>query len=135
MKSYPLDSNALSDCMFHRKGVDRRVDEARARGDRLGTAMPIVAELLAGIEASVTRDKNLPVVNRNLKLFRLWPFDLAAAREYARLFAELKRGGIRMQSIDLMIAAIAMVVPNCTVVTSDSDLGRVPELRVENWVE
>lgn len=133
MKRYLLDSNSLSDCMFQRKGVDLRAQEARARGDQLGTGMPVVAEVLAGTEASTTRDRNLRIVNRNLNLFRLWPFDLAAARTYARLFAEMKRKGDRIQSIDLMIAAIALTLGNCSIVTSDNDLSRVPGLTVENW--
>jgi tRNA(fMet)-specific endonuclease VapC len=123
----------LSDCIFRRKGVDARAAEARARGDHLGTAISVVAELLAGTEASTTREKNLPIVNRNLHLYRIWPFDLPAAREYGRLFAELRRVGGEVAPIDLTVAAIAKVLPNCTVVTTDSDLSRVPGLRVENW--
>jgi tRNA(fMet)-specific endonuclease VapC len=38
-----------------------------------------------------------------------------------------------MQKIDLMIAAIALTLGNCTVVTTDSDLTAVPGLTVENW--
>src|SRR5260221_873743 len=113
MKRYLLDSNSLSDYMFRRKGVDVRAQEARARGDQLGTGMPVVAEILAGTEASATRDRNLRIVNRNLNLFRLWPFDLPAARSYARLFAEMKRNGDHIQSIDLMIAAIAISLCRC----------------------
>lgn len=133
MRRYLLDSNSLSDCIFRRKGVDVRAAEARARGDRLGTAITVVAELLAGTESSATRDKNLPIVNRNLKLFRIWPFDLPAAREYGRLFAELRRTGGIVPPMDLTIASIALTLPNCTVVTTDSDLSRVPGLRVEDW--
>jgi len=32
-----------------------------------------------------------------------------------------------------MIAAIAKTLPDCTIVTSDSDLSFVPGLSVENW--
>jgi tRNA(fMet)-specific endonuclease VapC len=38
-----------------------------------------------------------------------------------------------MQQIDMMVAAIAMTLGNCTVVTTDSDLSAVPGLSVENW--
>lgn len=133
MKNFLLDSNALSDYIFQRRGVKLRADERRANGDRLGTAMPVVAEILAGTEASSTRDRNLPEVNRNLNLFRLWPFDLTAARRYALLYAEMKRKGDRVEAIDLMIAAIAMTLRNGGVVSSDSDFARVPGLAVENW--
>jgi tRNA(fMet)-specific endonuclease VapC len=61
------------------------------------------------------------------------PFDTAAAHEYGRLFAELKRLGRPMQQIDIQIAAIALSLGNCTVVTGDTDLSAVPGLDVENW--
>ena len=70
---------------------------------------------------------------RGLTLFVLWPFDEAAAWEYGRLYAELKRIGRPMQQIDIQIAAIAFSLGNCTVVTTDSDLSAVPGLRTENW--
>ena len=38
-----------------------------------------------------------------------------------------------MQQIDIQIAAIALTLGNCTVVTTDSDLTVVPGLRTENW--
>lgn len=38
-----------------------------------------------------------------------------------------------MQVIDVMLAAIAFSLGNCTVVTTDSDLTAVPGLAVESW--
>jgi tRNA(fMet)-specific endonuclease VapC len=38
-----------------------------------------------------------------------------------------------MQQVDIMIAAIAKSLGNCTVVTADSDFHAVPGLMVENW--
>ena len=49
------------------------------------------------------------------------------------LFAELRRTGRPMQVVDMMIAAIAFSLGNCTVVSADSDLAAVPGLMVENW--
>ena len=38
-----------------------------------------------------------------------------------------------MQQIDIQIAAIALTLGNCTVVTTDADFAAVPGLRTENW--
>jgi tRNA(fMet)-specific endonuclease VapC len=38
-----------------------------------------------------------------------------------------------MQQIDIMVAAIALSLGNCTVVSNDTDLAAVPGLTVENW--
>ncbi|MBA4187700.1 MAG: PIN domain-containing protein [Planctomycetaceae bacterium] len=133
MSRYLLDTNALADCIFRRRGVHERVRAARLAGHTIGTGIPVVAELLAGIEYSATRDANLDVLNRNLALFRQWPFTTEAAREYGRLYAAFRRVGRTIQTVDLMIAATALTMGGCTVVTSDSDLSVVPGLDVENW--
>ncbi len=135
MSKYLLDSNAVADCIFQRRGVDQRAILARRQGHVIGTALPVVAEILGGIEYSQTRERNLPILNRKLALFRLWPLTLDVAREYGRLFAELRRMGRPMQIIDMMVAATARTLSDCIVVTTDSDLLAVPGLRVENWAE
>jgi tRNA(fMet)-specific endonuclease VapC len=38
-----------------------------------------------------------------------------------------------MQVVDMMLAAIAMTLENCVVVTTDTDLLAVTGLTVENW--
>ena len=68
-----------------------------------------------------------------LTAWKVWPFDNKAAFEYGRLAAELERIGRPMQQVDIMIAAIAFSLGNCSVVTVDSDLAAVPGLAVENW--
>jgi tRNA(fMet)-specific endonuclease VapC len=133
MRRYLLDSNALNLFVYRRDGVFERAVDARRSGAVIGTGVPVVAETLGGTLASATWEVNLPRVEQVLSTLRLWPFDVQAAREYGRLYAVLRRVGVRMQVVDLMIAAIALTVPNCTVVTSDSDFTRVPGLTVESW--
>ena len=38
-----------------------------------------------------------------------------------------------MQQIDVQIAAIALTLGNCTVVTVDSDFEAIPGLTIDNW--
>jgi tRNA(fMet)-specific endonuclease VapC len=133
MRRYLLDTNAAADCLFRRRGVPERVKSVRTRGGKIGIGIPVLSELLGGMEYSASRERNLDIVNRNLRLFRLWPFTTEAAREYGRLFAALRRAGRPMQVVDMMIAAIAFSLGNCTVVSADMDLTAVPGLPVENW--
>jgi len=130
---YLLDSGSAADCIFRRRGVHERVKEARSRGDKIGIGIPVLAELFAGVELSSTRTRNFKILNQNLRLFRLWPFDADAAREYGRLYAALRRAGRPMQMADIMIAAIARTLGSCTVVSDDNDLRAVPGLNVESW--
>jgi tRNA(fMet)-specific endonuclease VapC len=133
MKRYLLDTGIMSDFINYRRGVDIKVREARQRGARIGTCLPVVGELFFGIEASATRDANRPRLKRALSGIVCWPFDRPAAEAYGRLAAELKRLGRPMQQIDIQIAAIALSLGSCTVVSADSDLTAVPGLNVENW--
>jgi tRNA(fMet)-specific endonuclease VapC len=133
MKRYILDSNSLNWFIYRRFRVYERAREARKRGDIVGTVVPIVGELLGGLEYSATCERNRPIVETELKLIRIWPYDLPAARRYGVLYAEMKRDGILMQVIDRIAAASALTIPHCTMVTSDSDFSRVPGLEVEDW--
>jgi tRNA(fMet)-specific endonuclease VapC len=133
MTRYLLDTNAMGDFIDHRKGVDARVRDARMRGAIIGTCMPVAAELFFGAEFSASRDINRPRVVRAPSRIKCWPFDRLAVEEYGRIAAELRRIGRPMQQIDIMIAAIALSLGHCTVITDDTDLSAVPGLRVENW--
>jgi tRNA(fMet)-specific endonuclease VapC len=133
MRRFLLDTGVIGDFINHRRGVDSRVRDARQSGARIGTCLPVVGELFAGIEGSMTRDRNLLQLRNGLARLPCWPFDRAAAEEFGRLFADLRRRGRPIQQIDIQIAAIALTLGNCTVVTTDSDFSAVPGLTVENW--
>jgi tRNA(fMet)-specific endonuclease VapC len=133
MRRYLLDSSALGDAIDHRRGVASRVRQAIRDGHRVGTCPPVLGEFHYGIEMSASRDENRKRFLAGIGQFRIWPFDETAAEEFGRLRAELRRKGRAMQIVDLQLAAIALTLGNCTVVTSDSDLSAVPGLSVENW--
>ena len=133
MRRYLLDSGVLSDYIHRRGKAVERVKEATDRGIHIGTATPVVAELFGGAENSDTRERNLDRLRHALAPMVAWPFDRSAAREYGRIFAELRRIGRPMQQMDIQIAAIAVTIGSCAVITYDSDFQAIPGLRVENW--
>jgi tRNA(fMet)-specific endonuclease VapC len=133
MRRYLLDSGVLNDYVRRRGDIVQRVKEATDRGIHVGTATPVVAELFGGAENSDSRERSLDRLRHALAPMIAWTFDRAAAREYGRIFAELRRIGRPMQQMDIQIAAIAVTVGSCMVITYDSDLQAVPGLKVENW--
>jgi tRNA(fMet)-specific endonuclease VapC len=135
MRRYLLDTGIASDFINRRRGVPDRAREELARGNRIGIGMPVLAELVFGIEQSVSRDRNMQRLRVALTALTLWPFDEKAAFEYGRVAAELRRIGRPMQVVDMMTAALAFSLGNCTVVSADSDLAAVPGLTVENWAK
>src|SRR4051794_21125952 len=99
-----------------RDQVPEHAREARRKGGRIGIGIPVLAELYYGVEFSASRDKNLERLRRALSGLTIWPFEEKAAAEFGRLRAELRRRGRPMQVIDIMIAATALSLGNCTVV-------------------
>lgn len=133
MRRYLLDSNAVTSLINCHEPFHQRVRTARQQGGRIGTCEPVVAELCYGLELSASRDQNFIRLRRALSRMACWPLDRRASEEYGRIAAELRRRGRPMQVVDMMLAAIALSLGDCTVVTTDSDLLAVPGLTVENW--
>ena len=130
---YLLDSGIASDLINRRGWVPGRVKEARLRGDRVGLGTPVLGELIAGIQNSNDPQRHLAIMWRNLAQLALWTFDRAAAIEFGRVHAELRRAGRITQVTDLQIAAIALSLGHCVVVSKDSDFLAVPGLMTEDW--
>src|SRR5271165_1925117 len=101
----------------------------------LGICTPVLGELWSGVEGSICRDRNLHRLRLALSRLVVWPYTNEAAEQFGRVFAELRRIGRPMQQIDIMVAAIAFALGNCTVVSKDTDLAAIPGLEVENWAE
>ncbi len=133
MTRFLLDSNNAGEYLQKRGGVFDRARIEVGKGNTIGITLPVLAELVAGIENSRTRERNMKSLEVMLPSLKLWPLDAAAAFEYGRIYADLVRTGRPMGVIDMMIASIARVLGNCTVVTCDSDLHSIPGLRIENW--
>jgi tRNA(fMet)-specific endonuclease VapC len=135
MKRFLLDTGPAQDFNNGRNGIRERVDAERHRGNRIGICTPVLGELWSGVEGSQTRDKNIYRLRYGLSRLILWPYDERAAEEFGRIYAELRRIGRPMQQVDVMIAAIALALGNCTVITVDQDLAAIPGLIVDNWAQ
>ncbi len=135
MTRYLFDSGILSDYLNRSGQVFERARLKTSEGHRIGICVPVLAEIVSGIERSSSRDRNLQALKTALPTLRVWPFDQRTAFEYGRIHADLMRAGRPMQTIDIMIAAVALNLGNCTVVTTDSDLSAISGLEVENWLQ
>lgn len=135
MTRFLLDTGIASALINRRHGVFERARAEAAGGNRIGTGIPVLAELVAGIERSASRDRNMRRLRQALPALRLWPFDEEAAFESGRIYAQLLDLGRPMQVVDMMIAAIAFRLRDCIVITKDGDLSDIPGLTVANWAE
>jgi tRNA(fMet)-specific endonuclease VapC len=133
LKRFLLDTGPAADFVNRRHGVYDRAKQTVASGGRIGICIPVLGELWAGVCGSATRQRNEQRLIRRLSELIVWPYDEAAARRFGEIFAELRRVGRPMQQIDVQIAAVALTLGDCTVITKDSDFLAVPGLTVEDW--
>lgn len=133
MRRYLMDTGTANDWVNRNGSTRERAVQALRDGHKLGICTPVLAELWAGVEYSASRDLNVPRLKHAMATLIERPFTSDASMEYGRLYAVMRRAGRIIGSNDLMIAAIALTLPRCIVVTRDSDLVAVPGLRTENW--
>ena len=133
MTRYLLDSGPAQQFINNHAAVRQNATMRKQSGAVIGICVPVLGELWSGVEGSASREANLKRLRHNLSQLVLWPYEKQAAAEFGRIFNVLKKAGRPIQQIDIQIAAIAMTLGNCTVVTTDSDLSAVPGLKVENW--
>jgi tRNA(fMet)-specific endonuclease VapC len=133
MTRFLLDTGIAGLYLARKRCVFERAQSETAKGNRVGIAGPVLAELAFRAEGSPQREKNLRILQQALDVWRLWLPDAKASFEYGRIAFALKAVGRPIGQNDIMIAAIALTLGNCTVVTMDSDLSAIPGLAVENW--
>lgn len=133
MRRYILDTGIAGLYLDRKLGVYDRAEAETAKGNRIGIAGPVLAELVFRAEGSPQRDRNILRIQQALNVWRLWFMDTEAAFEYARIAFELKKIGRAVGQNDIGIAAIALSMGNTSVVTMDGDFKAIPGLAVENW--
>jgi len=133
MPRFLLDTGIAGLYLSRERGVFERTQAESAKGGRIGIAGPVLAELAYRAEGSPQRDRNLRALRQALDTWKLWLPGAEAAFEYGRIAFSLKSTGRSVGQNDLWIAAIALTLGDCTVVTMDSDFQVIPSLRLENW--
>lgn len=128
-----LDTNHIGNAVTSGSAVRRRIAELRVGGAKLGTCVPVLCEIEAGIQQVNQPDAYRLNLEKLLKLVRIWPIDRATARNYGMIHQELKRRGRVLSQVDIMLAALARQ-SNLTLVTSDQDFAALPDVATENWL-
>lgn len=100
---------------------------------KVGTCVPVLCEIEAGIQQVSQPDIYRLNLERLLRQIRVWPIDPSTARIYGVIHQNLKRRGRALSQVDMMLAALARQM-TLTVATSDQDFGAVPDITTENWL-
>ena len=129
---YLLDTNI---CIYIIKGQPEATI-ARFRREPLnsiGISSITLAELQYGIAKSAFPERNKSALGKFLLPLIVLPFDSAASQHYGSLRAELERQGKPIGALDMLIAAHALSENLIVVTNNETEFGRVPGLRMENW--
>ncbi len=116
------------------------IDEFTAgrEAEPFGISVVSVSELLHGVhraDSETRRVKRESYVERMIDLFPVYPFDLAAGRIYARIWANLARKHLSVGAHDLIIAATAISLGFSVVTFNLRDFERIEGLTVEKLAE
>jgi tRNA(fMet)-specific endonuclease VapC len=128
---YLLDTNILSALMRNPGGrIAARVAQPEVQ---VCTSIIVIAELKYGL--AKTRSQRLSTqLAAILEGLDVVPFETPADVAYAEIRAHLERTGRPIGANDLLIAAHALALDLTLVTANEREFGRVPDLRVENWL-
>lgn len=129
-----LDTNIVSYWMRGDKAVLAKLKDQKPSDLSISTIT--LAEILYGIEKSPLkknmRRERIKAICLHVDIF---PFDQAAAHEYATIRTYLEKKGIPISERDLQIASIAMANQFTVVTHNTKEFIRMPGLFVEDWVK
>jgi tRNA(fMet)-specific endonuclease VapC len=134
---YLLDTDILSNLLRRVPSITLITKLASVPIEHQFTSSITLGELIYGAYRLPTRTSALleQLEKTLLPNLPVLPFDVAAARQYGGVRAELERRGIVLGDADLRIGAIALS-RGLTVVTGNvQHFQRIPGLSVENWLE
>src|SRR5262245_9264424 len=103
MRGYLLDTNHLGMAVDTSSVVGQRIFEARLAGKRLGTCLPVLCEIEAGLQQVRQKAKYRRNLDHLLSQLRLWPIDLKTTRIYGEIYRDLRRRGRALSQVDIML--------------------------------
>lgn len=132
---YIVDTDHVSLHQRNHPQVTARIDAISV--DQLATTVVTVEEQMRGRLAQLAKTGNrLPIVDQNLYATSAYycnltvlPFDAAAQQTFLQLRAQK----IRIGTLDLRIAAIALGHNAILVTRNQRDFGQIPDLHLDDW--
>lgn len=130
---YLLDTNIVSASLKRNIEIGLKITEIRRQGQFIGISGITYYEIQRGLLQSNATTK--------LALFQqfchdypiLFLDDIKIFQKASEIHADLKSKGRIIQDADILIAATA-IIHDLILVSHDSDLTRVKDLQLENWL-
>ena len=128
-----LDTDLLIGLLRGKEEAVEKIRKFEEQGADICTTSITAYELYKGVYLSHNHEKNLSQVDDLLKNIKILHFDLEASKVSARIHTYLRNKGILTNTMDQMIAAIA-ISKNKTLSTRNlKHYKNIPDLKVEGW--
>ncbi len=131
--SFLLDTNILSAHLRRPSGLSHRFVQ---HGGRLYAPSLALAELFVWAHNRPDPTSVLKAIDTLLYYeVSVLDFDRDCAAEFGRVRVAMRQQGWEMNTVDLMIAAVALVYDLILVTHNTTDFQRVPDLRLDDWLK
>lgn len=130
--SFLLDTNIVSAHLRRPTALAHRFVQ---HVGRLAIPTVVLAELFAWAYGRPDPATILDPIRTLLAQFEILPFGPECAERFGQLRAELRRGGITVDAVDLMIASVALAHDLSLVTANTRHFAVIPGLSVVNWLE
>src|ERR1700733_1183521 len=129
---YLLDTNI---CIYLIKRKPSHVFEQFARhkvGD-IGISAITYSDVAFGVANSEREEQNQLALQEFIAPMEVADFPSGAATVYGQIRAELKKKGISLGPLDMLIAAHSLFLGTTLVTNNAKEFSRIPHLPIENW--
>ncbi len=100
----------------------------------VGVSAVTIAELQAGVQKSREPERNAEALAMFLLPLVVADFDYAATEAYGRVRAHLESAGTPIGPLATLIAGHAVSLDATLITDNVGEFGRIPQLRIENWL-
>ncbi len=130
--NFLLDTNILSAHLRRPSGLAHRFFQYSGR---LSTTSVVLSELFVWAYNRPDPTKVLNAIDELLSQeVSVLDFDRDCANEFGRIRIQLRRSGVEVPSVDLMIGSVALVYDLTLVTHNTTDFQNIPGLRLEDWL-
>lgn len=130
---YMLDTNIISYFAEKNLNVIANLERCMLSGNEIGISVIAYYELERGLKYVGAKKKLIDFYDFASQC-RLIPVTLATAQKASDIYADLKQKVRMIEDADILIGASALENNAVLVTNNEAHLGRIADLRIENWI-
>ena len=129
--AYLIDTDTI---IFALRGDDKVLEKFKENKNiPISISMITYAELIFGAKRSQNEQKNMIKVNHIRDIYPIEELNEGVMEVFADIKAKMFEKGIRIEDMDLLIAATAIYNELTLVTNNTKHFENIPNLKIENW--